>query len=321
MSSAGAHAARLAESRWHFQHGPIDLIIDLDPPEPIAAALVELAWERFQDILPDLVAELPALKRSASEGPGVNSPVAQRMLRACAPFAGHRFITPMAAVAGAVADELIETFDHPGVRRAAINNGGDIALRLAAGTDYRIGICAQLDRLAQTASSQARRGAAGASPLDAAFTVRADMPVRGIATSGWRGRSFSLGIADSVTVLAQSAAAADAAATLIGNAVDCDHPAIRRAPADELKDDTDLGERLVTVNVPPLPAHAVAEALARGRAEAERWLAAGAIHAAAIFLQGRTQLVTRDQHLLDAARGLEPAHRLDAAPSLAAAVA
>jgi ApbE superfamily uncharacterized protein (UPF0280 family) len=316
MSSTGAHAARLAEDRWHFQHGPIDLIIDLDSPEPIAATLVELAWERFQDILPGLVAELPALKRPASERRRVNSPVAQRMLRACAPFAGHRFITPMAAVAGAVADELIQIFDRPGVRRAAINNGGDIALRLEAGASLRIGICAQLNLLAQPEDSAIRRGgarAAGVSPLDAAFTVRADMPVRGIATSGWRGRSFSLGVADSVTVLAQDAAGADAAATLIGNAVDCDHPAIRRAPADALKDDTDLGDRLVTVDVPPLPPAAVAAALENGRAEAQRWLAAGAIHAAAIFLQGRMQLVTRDGQLLDAARGLERARSLDRA--------
>ena len=35
------------------------------------------------------------------------------------------------------------------------------------------------------------------------------MPHRGVATSGWRGRSHSLGIADSVTVVARNAAAAD----------------------------------------------------------------------------------------------------------------
>ena len=51
--------------------------------------------------------------------------------------------------------------------------------------------------------------------------------MRGIATSGWRGRSFSLGIADAVTVLAATAAEADAAATVIANAVDLPgHPAI-----------------------------------------------------------------------------------------------
>ena len=72
-------------------------------------------------------------------------------------------------------------------------------------------------------------------------------PVRGIATSGWRGRSFSLGIADAVTVLAATAAKADAAATIIANAVDLpNHAAITRVPAREIAPDNDLGERLVT---------------------------------------------------------------------------
>ncbi|WP_204349766.1 hypothetical protein, partial [Klebsiella pneumoniae] len=73
--------------------------------------------------------------------------------------------------------------------------------------------------------------------------------IGGIATSGAQGRSFSLGIADSVTVLARDAASADAAATLIANAVDLDHPAIRRRPARNLDPDSDLGDRLVTVGV------------------------------------------------------------------------
>ena len=82
------------------------------------------------------------------------------------------------------------------------------------------------------------------------MTVHADDPVRGIATSGRHGRSFSLGIADAVTVLAKTAAQADAAATVIANAVDLPgHPAILRRPACELQPDSDLGDRLVTRDV------------------------------------------------------------------------
>jgi ApbE superfamily uncharacterized protein (UPF0280 family) len=67
-----------------------------------------------------------------------------------------------------------------------------------------------------------------------------------VATSGWRckgkgGRSFSFGIADAVTVLAGSAAAADAAATVIANAVDLPgHGAITRRPASAIDPDSDL---------------------------------------------------------------------------------
>src|SRR5262249_28174288 len=148
-----------------------------------------------------------------------------------------QFITPMAAVAGAVADELIAFFrSDPAITRAYVNNGGDIALHLTSGQTYRVGLYADLGRVK-------RREITG---LDGDFEVTAEMSVRGVATSGWRGRSFSLGIADSVTVLAATAAEADAAATMIANRVNIDDPAIQRAPANTLKDDTDLGDRLVT---------------------------------------------------------------------------
>jgi hypothetical protein len=128
--------------------------------------------------------------------------------------------------------------------------------------------------------------------LDGDFEVTADLPVRGIATSGWRGRSFSLGIADSVTVLARSAADADAAATMIANAVDVDAPAIVRRPACELKDDTDLGERLVTVDVGSLSAEQIQCALAAGEAHAQRLLDAGTIAAAVMWLRGSARTVS-----------------------------
>jgi len=115
--------------------------------------------------------------------------------------------------------------------------------------------------------------------------------VRGIATSGRRGRSFSLGIADAVTVLAVSAAQADAAATMIANAVDLPgHRAIRRAPASDLDPQSDLGERLVTRHVGPLSPGEIDAALARGWREAERMRRAGYIGAAALHLQGETRI-------------------------------
>jgi ApbE superfamily uncharacterized protein (UPF0280 family) len=279
----GPTRARLGENRWHFQHGPIDLIIEVDADGATLERTMENCWENFQEILPTLVSELAELRRAVADRPALSGPVAKRMLYACRPFAAERFITPMAAVAGAVADELIEVFKRPGVSRAFINNGGDIALHLAPGANYRVGIWSQLERLSQVDCAT--------QSLDGAFVVESSMPIRGVATSGWRGRSFSLGIADSVTVLAGNAAAADAAATLIANAVNCSYEGIVRAPADQLKDDSDLGRLLVTVDVPPLPATAKAAALAAGRAEAERWRKRGLIHAAAMFLQGSVDVV------------------------------
>jgi len=206
----------------------------------------------------------------------------------------------MAAVAGSVAEELVAAFAAPGIARAAVNNGGDIALHLAPGGSFVVGVCAD--------PSIARF----ASPLDGRFAVDAASPVRGIATSGWRGRSLSLGIADSVTVLAPTAAAADAAATIVANAVDVDDACIVRAPASSVRDDSDLGDRLVTLAVPPLPAELVASALADGTAEARRLIAAGRIVAAVLSLQGRWSVVGE----IDVAT--PPPRSVPALPALAA---
>jgi ApbE superfamily uncharacterized protein (UPF0280 family) len=200
------------------------------------------------------------------------------MVAACRRHAaGGRFITAMAAVAGSVAEELIGFFAEPRIRRAYVNNGGDIALHLSPGASFEVGLF-----------TDPAHGLAGL-PLDGRFAIDASSPVRGIATSGWRGRSFSLGIADAVTVLATSASRADAAATVVANAVDVDDPRIVRRPANAVRDDSDLGARLVTCAVPPLPGMLVAQALAHGRRAAADEIAAGRIVAALLCLQGRAE--------------------------------
>jgi ApbE superfamily uncharacterized protein (UPF0280 family) len=160
--------------------------------------------------------------------------------------------------------------------RAHVNNGGDIALHLGPWTRYEVGL---VDRPEQP------------SLVSRALVDWTD-PVRGIATSGWRGRSFSLGIADAVTVLAATASGADAAATLIANAVDLPgHPAVTRVPADELQPDSDLGARPVTRAVGALAAGEIAEALDRGAAFAQVLEADRTIVACALHLAGQTRIV------------------------------
>ncbi|MBA2961385.1 MULTISPECIES: UPF0280 family protein [Ramlibacter] len=266
----------LSGQRWHFQHGPIDIVIGADGEAGAVQAAHEAAWQRFRGVLDELVAELPLLRQPVGEECSLAGPIARRMWQACQPYRAG-FITPMAAVAGAVAQELAAFYRQPGIARAWVNNGGDIALHLAPGEVLRVGLFADLGRLQRSG---------GALHLDGDFRIHAAQPVRGIATSGWRGRSFSLGIADSVTVLARTAAQADAAATVVANAVDVDDPRIRRRPACELKDDTDLGELPVTVDVPALGEAAVRRALARGAARARELQAAGLIESAVLACQG-----------------------------------
>ncbi len=299
----GATRRRLDAGRWHFQHGPIDCIVAAEG-EPAAVDLsVERAWGRFATLLDELVGELPLLRADLSRPDAAalapRGAVARRMVAACRAHASDgRFITGMAAVAGSVAEELIAAFADERIARAAINNGGDIALHLAAGASYELGLCADPVR--------GRFGAA----LDGRFTVGAASPVRGIATSGWRGRSFSLGIADSVTVLAATATAADAAATIVANAVDVADARIGRAPASSLKDDSDLGDRLVTRHVPALPEPLVATALERGAAEARAQIGAGRIIAAVLSLQGRWRVVGDVRPMLPEVSAVQPTWRL-----------
>jgi branched-chain amino acid transport system substrate-binding protein len=265
----------LAGGRLHLSHGPIDVILRAWGEPAAIAAAYRAAATRFGDILPELCRELPRLRAEIDAGQPPESPVGKRMAAACRPFAGV-FVTPMAAVAGAVADELMAVMrDVAELQRAYVNDGGDIAVYCAPGMALDIGVAGGFGR--------------GPLPrLNGQARIRHGDGIGGIATSGARGRSFSLGIADSVTVLAADAATADVAATLIANAVDIEHPAIVRRPASSLDPDSDLGDRLVTVSVGELPLVAVLAALDKGRQRAADNLARGLIVDAMLMLQGET---------------------------------
>jgi uncharacterized protein len=272
-----AQRTRLPDGRLHLHDGPIDLIIQAFGDPLVVESAYGAAWRRFATMLDELCSELPLLRAAAM--PGSARPagaVARRMAEAVAPFCLDRFITPMAAVAGAVAEEILDAMTAAApLTRAYVNNGGDIALHLGPSESFAIGMIDRPDRPS----------------LIGKATITARDPVRGIATSGWRGRSFSLGIADAVTVLAGSAAVADAAATLVANAVDLPgHPAIGRAPAWSRDPQSDLGARPVTIDVGFLTPYEIDAALAAGLEEAEALRKAGLIQAAALRLGGRTAL-------------------------------
>lgn len=265
----GAQAARLPGERLHLHHGPIDLIIGAEGPGREAAYCMAAA--RFQTLLQELVDELPVLRRDVAEGPAPHGPVALAMREAVLPFA-PAFITPMAAVAGAVADEICTVLARQGgLRRAYVNNGGDVALLLTRGAQFTAA-------LAVVPGGQAE--------------IAFDDAARGVATSGWGGRSYSFGIADSVTVLARTAAMADAAATMIANAVDLpDHPAITRRAASDLSPDSDLGHRQVTVDVGALTPEEIARALSGGVQAATRMQSGGLIEGALVCVKNAVQAV------------------------------
>ncbi|MDP8223358.1 MAG: UPF0280 family protein [Candidatus Lernaella stagnicola] len=125
-------------------------------------------------------------------------PVCRKMLSA-GRAAG---VGPLAAVAGAVAEEVAEKVGHL-TREIIIENGGDLYLKLTE--DLVVGVHTGKD-----------------SPFSDKIGLKisaASTPCSLCTSSGQFGHSFSFGEADAVTVLASSACLADAAATAVANLV------------------------------------------------------------------------------------------------------
>ncbi len=282
----------LPGERFHLQDGPIDLVIEARGSNTNLRRAYDAAIRRFTGLLDELCDELHSLRKATDpQSCPLKGVVACRMHAAVAPFAADHFITPMAAVAGSVADEILGAMlNETSLDRAYVNNGGDIALHLSEGEQFTIGLMDRPDQF----------GLMRTMVIDASDTSR------GVATSGRHGRSFSLGIADGVTVLAWTAAMADAAATIIANAVDLPgHPAIRRCPACDLQPDSDLGDLLVTQDVAPLQQFEIDAALLSGAEKARALLSAGLIDGAVLHLQGERRVIALkrfDANVSDRAR-------------------
>jgi uncharacterized protein len=274
--SGRATGRRLGEGRAHFQHGPIDLIIQVWCTRGECDAAFGQAFSRFETIMDELTSEIFSLRQPLTEIPPIlATPVARRMLNATWP---HRntFVTPMAAVAGAVADEVLNALVHDRrIQKAYVNNGGDIALYLTPDEELNAGVVEQVD----------------APSTEVMMMMKYDSTARGIASSGWRGRSLSLGVADCVTITAPTAAAADACATLVANAVNVSHTAVVRESASALDEQSDLGDIAVTTDVGELDLPSINLALRRGAEDAETKLAAGHIKGAMLSLAGVREVV------------------------------
>ena len=261
--------------RLHLHHGPIDLIIEAFGSSNEVSQSYKQAMEYFPGILPGLVSEIKDLKNPYNRDWKPKGPVSRRMQQACRSYEAI-FVTPLAAVAGAVAEQALEILmSNRILEKIYVNNGGDIAFHVEKGHVLTTGIVSDNDFPSINTKSE----------------LSYDMPVRGIATSGWKGRSQSMGIADSVTVMAANAAAADIAATMIANAVITDHPAVKQEPATFHDIDSDLGDRLVTVGVGRLDKRSIEKALDSGQAAAEKLELTGHITAAVLVLQNNIRVV------------------------------
>jgi hypothetical protein len=161
--------------------------------------------------------------------------LAQRMIESVRAI-GDMDLTPMAAVAGTIADGVADWLFGRGPTKVVVDNGGDIAIRLAAGETATVGIRPQIN---------------GSDISHIAYLDERRLSW-GVTTSGRGGRSFTRGIASAVTVIAENASIADAAATAIANACIVAASNIVQIPAEQIDPNTDLKGVAVTIDVGPL---------------------------------------------------------------------
>jgi hypothetical protein len=111
-------------------------------------------------------------------------------------------VGPMAAVAGVIAEFVAKGLLQNGCLEVVVENGGDIYIHRSR--DCTVAIFA---------------GESSLSLRVGVKLARASLPLAVCTSSGTVGHSLSFGLADSVTVIARSAALADAAATRLGNEI------------------------------------------------------------------------------------------------------
>jgi ApbE superfamily uncharacterized protein (UPF0280 family) len=199
--------------------------------------------------------------------------IARTMLESVS-LIGDEDLTPMAAVAGTIADFVADWLFDRHVTRVIVDNGGDIAIRLIAGESAGVGLRPDI---------QSRE-------ITHLIRIDARFPSWGVNTSGLGGRSLTRGIASAVTTFAATSSVADAAATAIANACFAEHKNIHQAPAKSVDPNTDLGDLPVTVGISDLPQKSVTQALENGFRKATAIQKMGHIHGALIAVGGKFAL-------------------------------
>lgn len=260
------------DNRLFLNHGPIDIVLEaFGKDKPLA---YEKAKKYFSTLLNELVLDMDLLKKEVVPHRNFNNKISQSMQNATEKFYPD-FITPMAAVAGSVADNILNVLvKDTKLEKAYVNNGGDVSFYLTENQTVKSSLASIPNIIAEIDYKDKSRG---------------------IATSGWRGRSFSLGIADSVTVLADNAAMADAAATMIANSVNIkNHPLIIKKPAKEIYEDSDLKNLMVTVEVGDLKQSEIEDALRNGNEVGKTYLENGLINSALIELHNCFCIVQKE---------------------------
>ncbi|MEJ2219670.1 MAG: hypothetical protein P8X80_02545 [Desulfobacterales bacterium] len=261
--------ALLDEETVLAECGPMRLAIRAWQNDRPQIALSQQAAEASFVYLEAVATHKKALSEIAGNvSPAAENALALRMIESVRAI-GDMDLTPMAAVAGTIADAVADWIFNRGPTKVLVDNGGDIAVRLAAGESATVGIRPRVEC------------------FDISHIARLDdrRSSWGVTTSGLGGRSFTRGIASAVTVIAENASIADAAATAIANACVVEDPGIVQLPAEQVDPRTDLKGVNVTTEVGALSHGKKIQAVKTALAKAEMLCRREAIVGAVIALE------------------------------------
>ena len=277
MVTGAAQIHLLDKGRVMAEYGPMQLVISAVVGEvPQVEECVRAAKESFCYL--GQVAK--QLKRLSLPWHRISNSIEGRVasdMVAASRAVGDRDLTPMAAVAGAIADAVADFLLARGMSRVVVSNGGDVAVRLAVDCSVQVGIGININRT--------RYGNLPTLVLDSS------RPRWGVASSGLGGRSMTKGIASIVTVVSDTAARADAAATAVANATYVEDPEIKRVRAEALDPNTDIPGQLVTLKVGRISNEKIGSALRRGKARAYDLIEEGVISGALIVVKDRLEAI------------------------------
>jgi len=205
---------------------------------------------------------------------------ALKMIRSV--LAVDQTLTPIAAVAGTIADGVAAFLSRRGMTRIIVNNGGDVAIRTGPGESIKVGI----------------RPALSHSDIADILTLGDERPSWGVATSGLEGRSLTRGVASAATIIAGSASLADAAATSVANASYVDDETVIQRPAEELDEQTDIPGIAVTIQAGPFTEEKKDRALSGAMKNAEALINKGLIYGAYVAVDGKIVMTDFVRHRL-----------------------
>lgn len=223
----------LPDKRILVEYGPITMVITIeDAKESLEQTRKRIAKTVYY-ILEELAEDMQSLKSyPVGEVYLGKSQIAKNMWKSVK-MTGHRWLTPMAAVAGSVADKVADVIEATGAEKIIVNNGGDISIRIKKDHQVKIGV----------------RNSLGAKAEIEAYNITYQSPIRGIATSGFGGRSYTQGVADSLTVFAGSASVADAFATYLANMTHISSKHVKEQLVGTFDPESDIADQRVVTEI------------------------------------------------------------------------